>query len=146
MAKRAEYEIIACQYFVECQMSIAAIAKRLNISEKTLHNWKKIGNWDKKRAYFLKSQYSCNQSLYELLNLVVKKALDDFKMQDIMPDQKTLYFIMNMSDKLNKLKQFEKEEAKEKIEEINQNSEIDKDKTNNMDEMIKEFVKAVVGD
>lgn len=146
MAKRAEYEIIACQYFVECQMSIATIAKRLNISEKTLHNWKKAGNWDKKRACFLKSQYSCNQSLYELLNLVTKKALDDFKTQDIMPDQKTLYFIMNMSDKLSKLKQFEKEEAKEKIEEINkqENDNTIQNKANTQD-MIKEFFNVVIG-
>ncbi len=131
MSKKATYEILASQYYIEAQMSISTIAKRLNISEKTLHNWKKEAQWDKKRTAFLKSQYSTNQTLYELVHLVAKKALEDFKQEGIMPEQKTLYFIMNMADKLAKLKSYEDNRCNEALEttnnddkeEANQNSE-----------------------
>ncbi len=145
MAKKAIYEITASQYYIELQMSIAQIARRLNVSEKTLHEWKKQGEWDKKRNCFLKSQYSCNQSLYELLNLITKKALDDYKTQGIVPDQKTLYFIMNMSDKLSKLKQFESQTAQEKIEELNEHEKTSKEDSKNTDDMLKKFFDCVMG-
>lgn len=145
MSKKATYEILASQYFIEMQMSIAQIAKRLNISEKTLHTWKKDGDWDKKRCRFLKSQYSTNQSLYELLNLVTKKALDDFKLEGIMPEQKTLYFIMNMSDKLSKLKQFESDIAQEKIEQVKETEEKSND-VNKNDDALQKFFRQIIGE
>ena len=104
MTKKPEYEPIAAQYFVEMQMTVSQIAKRLDVSEKTIHNWKKAGGWEEKRKRYLKSQYSTNQTLYELLGAISKKALDDFRNEGIIPDQKTCYFIMAMTDKIAKLK------------------------------------------
>ena len=114
-------------------MSIAEIARRLNISEKTLHNWKKEGNWDAKRTQFLKSQYSTNQTLYELVHLIATKAVEDFKIDGTVPDQKTLYFISAMSDKLLKLKAYEQSQAEEKLEEINKNQAENKPEINKED-------------
>ena len=48
MTKKPEYEPIAAQYFVEMQMTVSQIAKRLDVSEKTIHNWKKAGGWEEK--------------------------------------------------------------------------------------------------
>lgn len=144
MTKKDEYEVIAAQYFIEMQMTAAQISKRLNLSEKTIHNWKKAGDWEQKRKRYLKSQYSTNQTLYELLHMVAKKALDDFKNEEIMPDQKTLYFIMAMTDKLHKLKAYENESAKEKIEEINSQKE-DKPEIKDNSELLDKFFKAVLG-
>lgn len=124
MAKSPEILILATQYYVECQMSVAQIAKRLNVSEKTLHNWKKENDWQSKRNRFLKSMYSTNQSLYELLHLVSQKAIDDYKTDGTMPDQKTLYFIMGMTDRLPKLKMYEKQEIQDKVEELNSSDEV----------------------
>lgn len=134
MSKKDSYIILASQLFIERQMSIAAIAKKLSISEKTLFNWKKEEEWDKKRTRYLKSMYSCNQNLYELLNLVTKKALDDFYADGSMPDQKTLYFIMNMASKLKDLKAFEENAAQEKIEEVQETSaqEVQKETADNV--------------
>lgn len=129
MAKSPEILILATQYYVECQMSITQIAKRLNISEKTLHTWKKENEWQGKRNRFLKSMYSTNQSLYELLHLVSQKAIDDYKADGTMPDQKTLYFIMGMTDRLPKLKMYEKQENKEKVEELNISDTVNNVKT-----------------
>lgn len=123
MAKSPEVLILATQYYVECQMSLAEISRRLTVSVRTLSDWKKENDWDNKRSRFLKSQYSTNQTLYELLHLLAKKAIDDFKEEGVLPDQKTLYFIMNMADKLPKLKSYERQEAQEKVEELNNSSE-----------------------
>lgn len=133
MSKKQTYEILASQYYIEAQMSISTISKRLNISEKTLFNWKKEGEWDKKRTSFLKSQYSCNQTLYELLHLVSKKALEDFYKDGSMPDQKTLYFIMNMTARLKDLKSFEQARADEAIKEVT--NESNKQENENKEEL-----------
>ena len=144
MAKSPEILIIATQYYVECQMSVAQIAKRLNVSEKTLHTWKKENDWQGKRNRFLKSMYSTNQSLYELLHLVSQKAIDDYKTDGTMPDQKTLYFIMGMTDRLPKLKMYEKQEIQEKVEELNATNN-EKENKINTDDMLQKFFNAITG-
>lgn len=144
MAKSPEILIIATQYYVECQMSVAQIAKRLNVSEKTLHTWKKENDWQGKRNRFLKSMYSTNQSLYELLHLVSQKAIDDYKTDGTMPDQKTLYFIMGMTDRLPKLKMYEKQEIQEKVEELNADNK-EKENKINTDDMLQKFFNAITG-
>ena len=107
MTKKDEYLILAEKYFVEDQLPVSVISKKLNITEKTLHNWKEKSDWQTKRKNFLKSQYNCYANLYDLLNRVVQKTLDEFNAEDKMPDGATLYFIKAMSDKLPKLKQLE---------------------------------------
>ncbi|MGN0015239.1 MAG: transposase [Candidatus Gastranaerophilaceae bacterium] len=144
MAKSPEILILATQYYVECQMSVAQIAKRLNVSEKTLHTWKKENDWQGKRNRFLKSMYSTNQSLYELLHLVSQKAIDDYKTDGTMPDQKTLYFIMGMTDRLPKLKMYEKQEIQEKVEELNATNN-EKENKINTDDMLQKFFNAITG-
>ena len=137
-------KLLASQYFIENQMSIAQIAKRLTISEKTLFNWKKADNWEDKRTSFLKTQYSTNQQLYELLHLVSAKALEDFKTEGAMPDQKTLYFIMNMTGKLKDLKAFEDRTAEEKAAELNQlSAEKQEEKKNHTDELLQKIFEAM---
>ena len=137
-------KLLASQYFIENQMSIAQISKRLTISEKTLFNWKKADDWETKRTRFLKLQYSTNQQLYELLHLVSAKALDDFKETQIMPDQKTLYFIMNMTGKLKDLKVFENQLAEEKAAELNQlSAEKQEENKNSTDELLQKIFEAM---
>ncbi len=142
MNKTPDLMITAGQYYIECRMSAAAISRRLNIPEETLYNWKNENNWDEKRNNYLKSQYSTNQTLYELLHLIAKKAIEDFKEEGILPDQKTLYFIMNMSSKLPKLKQYERQEAQEKLDELNSPEEQNKITS---DAMLQKFFDAVTG-
>ncbi len=145
MTKKPELIIIASQYYIECQMSVAEISRRLNVSEKTLHNWKNENNWNEKRSRFLKSQYSTNQTLYELLHLLAKKAIEDFKEEGVLPDQKTLYFIMSMADKLPKLKSYEKQEAQEKVEEITSQNKENEEQKINTEDMLQKFFNSVMG-
>lgn len=137
-------KLLASQYYIENQMSVTQIAKRLTISEKTLFNWKKEGNWEDRRTRYLKTQYSTNQTLYELLHLVATKAVEDYKLTGIIPDQKTLYFIMNMSGKLKELKSFENQTAEEKALELKElnNEKQEPDKTSQND-LLQKVLKAL---
>lgn len=117
MSKKEQYGMLAGQYYIESNMPISGIAKRLNINEKTLHNWKKEGEWDKKRAAFLHSKYSCHSALYELVNLLVKNAIEKYRTEGTLPEAKELYFIKDMADKLPKMKNFENNLAEEQIQE-----------------------------
>ena len=135
--------LLASQYYIENQMSVAQIAKRLTISEKTLFNWKKEDNWEEKRTRYLKTQYSTNQTLYELLHLVANKAVEDFKIDGTMPDQKTLYFIMNMAGKLKELKAFEAQTAQEKADELNTLNGEKEEHKNNADDVLAKIFEAM---
>lgn len=117
MAKKEQYGMLAEQYYVEHNMPISGIAKRLNINEKTLHSWKREGKWDEKRAKFLHSKYSCHSALYELVNLLVKNAIEKYKTEGVLPEAKELYFIKDMAEKLPKMKSFENNLAEEQIQE-----------------------------
>lgn len=118
MSKKEQYGKLAEQYYVENSMPISGIAKRLPINEKTLHNWKKAGKWDDKRTQFLHSQYSCYSSLYELVNLLVKNAIETYQTEGKLPEAKELYFIKDMAEKLPKLKAFENNLADEQIQQV----------------------------
>jgi len=144
MAIDESLKLLASQYFIENQMSIAQISKRLTISEKTLFNWKKAENWEDKRTRFLKLQYSTNQQLYKLLHLVTDKAVNDFELEGIVPDQKTMYFIMNMAGKLKDIKSFENQLAEEKAAELNQlSAEKQEENKNSTDELLQKIFEAM---
>lgn len=143
MGKRETYEPLARQYYVEAQVPISGIAKRLNITEKTLHSWKKEGNWDGQRAKFLHAQFSCYGSLYELVRLLAEDAKDKFVTTGELPDSKTVNFLRDTIKQLPNLKTFENTLALEKIEEVKEQEPQEKaDKTNTINEIDK-FLKGI---
>lgn len=111
MGKFEQYGAIAQQYFVEEQKPVSVIAKLLNLTEKTLHDWKKKGDWEQKRADFLKSKFNCYASLYELTNLITQDALNTYKTEGEKPDKTTISFLTRAIDKLPKMKQLEQIEV-----------------------------------
>lgn len=108
MGKKETYFILAEKYYVEEQQPISGIANRLNITEKTLHGWKKEGDWENKKMKFLQSQYSCYASLYELVNKMAVSVNEAYN-NGQKPDGSTLYSLTKLIDKLPKLKKFETE-------------------------------------
>ncbi len=130
MAKFEQYSPIAQQYFVEEQKPISVIAQQLNLTEKTLHDWKRKGNWEQKREDFLKSKYNCYASLYELTNLMAQKALEDYKEDGTTPDKATVNFLARAIDKLPKMKRLEQEE-------ISEQANSSKDKASNEETILK---------
>ncbi len=107
MGKKETYYGLAEKCFVEDQIPVSGIAKKFNLTEKTVHTWKKEGNWEEKKLKFLKSQYSCYSALYELVSKMIKKINDDYTETGKMPEGSVLYFVKSMVDKLPKLKKFE---------------------------------------
>lgn len=143
MAKKAQYEAIAKQYYVEMQMSIATIAKRLNITEKTLRDWKNEGEWEKERINFLNAQYKCYGSLYQLVYTLSNHALEEYKTTGSLPEAKNLSFIAKMADKLPKMKQFENtllDDAIKQVTEVEQREE----KEENLDVKIAKKINSVL--
>lgn len=139
MGKKEQYGMLAQQYYVESNMPICGIAKRLKINEKTLRNWKKEEKWEEKRANFLRSKFSCHSALYELLNLLVKNAIDTYKTEGSLPEAKELYFIKDMADKLSKMKDFENTLAEEQINKLSETQE----KTFDSSDIIKKIFDAM---
>lgn len=113
MGKFEQYAPLAQQYYVEQQKTIAAISKELNITEKTLHSWKKNNDWEQKKADFLKSKYNCFSALYELTNMIANDALNAYKIEGTAPDKATINFLAKAIDRLPKMKNIEAVEVSE---------------------------------
>ncbi len=143
MVKRDVYEPLARRYYVENQMPVSGIAKRLNITEKTLHNWRKTGNWDEQRTNFLRAQFSCYGSLYELVKLLSEDIKERFLAEGELADPKTLQFLTNMVDRLQKLKDFESTLALEQIDKLKERDKSGKEAVNNPLSEIDKFLKGL---
>ena len=85
MAKKDIYFPEAERLYVIEQMTINEIALRLPLNEKTVRNWKNIGNWEIKRKQYLKSKQSFHEELYEFSRKLmhsIKTDLDNGKKVD----------------------------------------------------------------
>lgn len=129
MGKFEDFGILAEKYYVEDQLPISTIARKLNLTDKTLHDWKKKGNWEDKKRDYLASQCSCNKNLYELVRLLTDKAVSDIRTEGIYPDSAALNFISKMADKLPKIKTFEENVVNELM---NANTSETEDKSEDM--------------
>lgn len=114
MGKFEDYGLLAEKYYVEEQLPISTIAKKLNLTDKTLHDWKNKNNWDDKRKDFLQSQFTCSAALQELVIHLVKDANAKIKMGEL-PEAATLNFIGKMAEKLPKLKAYDDMVINEKM-------------------------------
>lgn len=114
MGKFEDYGLLAEKYYVEEQLPISTIAKKLNLTDKTLHDWKTKNNWENKRKDFLQSQFTCSAALQELVIQLVKDANSKIKVGE-MPEAATLNFIGKMAEKLPKLKAFDDMVINEKM-------------------------------
>lgn len=129
MGKFEDFGILAEKYYVEDQLPISTIARKLNLTDKTLHDWKKKGNWEDKKRDYLASQCSCNKNLYELVRLLTDKAISDIRTDGVYPDAAALNFISKMADKLPKIKTFEENIVNELM---NANTSETEDKSEDM--------------
>lgn len=114
MAKKDQYFPIAESKFVEQQKCIETIAQELNISSKTLHKWKKEGDWENKREKFLAANTSTSAALIELTNLMVLDSLETYKKTGEKPDKETLNFIKSVIPRIMQAKTVETVVANEK--------------------------------
>ena len=124
MGKFEDYGLLAEKYFVEEQLPISRIGQKLDLTDKTLHEWKKKGNWEEKRKQFLQSQYTCYSALQELVMHLAKDTLQKVKSGEI-PEAATLNFIAKMSEKLPKIKQLDELLVNEKMQDSSEENDGD---------------------
>ena len=65
MAKVDVFGPEAERLYVMEQCSLAEIASRLGVAERSIRNWKERGGWDDKRRGYLASRQSFHEELYE---------------------------------------------------------------------------------
>lgn len=94
-------------YVIE-QLSLAEIARRIPISERTLRSWKEEGSWELKRSEHLRQKQSFHEELFEFTRELMRKVRDDMKSNKETPSGQ-LYTLTNLLGKIHKLKEYEDE-------------------------------------
>lgn len=113
MAKKQLYFAEAERLFVTEGCSLEEIAVQLNISTRTLQEWKSEGEWDRKRSVFLTNTHDSYSETISLLRKLLKRAherLDEGKEVDAT----TLNFIREFMPSRTKIKSPEEVAAEEK--------------------------------
>ncbi len=73
--KRAALYADAERLYVQDQLTLEAIAKKLGCSVRTLTSWKGEGNWEGKRNGFIDLETSLHSDLYRLAQLITRRNL-----------------------------------------------------------------------
>lgn len=77
MAKKHLYYDQAEQLYVVEQLTLREIADRLPVSERTIGDWSREGNWDDKRRQHIESRRMFHEELYSLGRKLIKAVNDD---------------------------------------------------------------------
>ena len=62
--KKDKYYEIAEKMYTEQFITVAGIAKRLGVNERTIKRWKKDGNWTEKRYQYLYKHTNSKDDIY----------------------------------------------------------------------------------
>lgn len=79
MAKKQLYFNEAERLYVVEQCTIAEIASRLRLGEKTVRIWKDDGDWENKRLQYLKSKSAFHEELYEFARKLMCSIKEDME-------------------------------------------------------------------
>ena len=93
--KKALYFHEAERLYVFQGLSCEEIAGILNISARTLYEWKKQGEWDKKRLDYLKSSQDIAGQIENLLRRAIREA-------DENPTPQNFYAVVQLLNALHK--------------------------------------------
>ena len=65
--------------FVYKLKAVETIANELNLSRKTVMNWKEKGDWDNKRKLYIKSKIAFHEELFEFARKIMKDITEDME-------------------------------------------------------------------
>ena len=74
---KSELKPKAKELYTIHQMSLADISRRLNISTRTLQNWKTEERWEETRAEISGSEKNCHAQLFELGEVMARRIKQD---------------------------------------------------------------------
>lgn len=118
MAKKHLYFNDAERLYVVEQCTIAEIASRLGLGEKTVRLWKEEGDWERKRAQFLKEKQSLAEELFVFARKLARSIMDDWDRGEKV-DTGRLYALARILPLILKTKEYEQSLQAGKKEELN---------------------------
>lgn len=128
----------AARLYIEEFMTLENIAKQLNVSERTLSRWKAEGNWDVKRAEYIKSKTTFHEDLYNFGKTLLDSIMTDMKNgKKIEPSR--MYTITKIMNMLKNVKTYE-----DKV--IAENCETERPKSGELSaDMVREIEEKILG-
>lgn len=106
MAKKQLYFSEAERLFVVEQMTIAEIASRLRLGEKTVRLWKEEGDWDVKKKQYIRSKEAFHGELYQFARKLMNSIREDIEKGE-KPDAGRLYAFTRLLPLITKVKDYE---------------------------------------
>jgi DNA-binding transcriptional regulator YiaG len=133
MAKKHLYYNEAERLYVAENMTIAEIANRLNLGEKTVRLWKEEGDWERKKLQFIKEKQSFAEELFVFARKLAKTIMEDWEKGEKV-DPGRLYALTRLIPLVIKTKDFESALESAKKDEIN------------IEEVIKQALSSALGE
>ena len=93
--------------YVEDLLTFEAIADRLDCSERTVRNWAKEGNWEKKRERHSSFQESLHQDAQDIALLLGQKIKEQLG-EGIEPSSHIMHSFARISTSLLKIRDYER--------------------------------------
>jgi hypothetical protein len=115
MAKKAQYFNEAERLYVVEQYTLAEIASRLRLAEKTVRTWKDEGDWETKRLQYMRSKQSFHEELYEFARKLMSSITADMAAGEKV-DTGRLYTLTRLLPMLTKVKDYEEVAARKETD------------------------------
>jgi len=106
VAKKQLYFNEAERLYVVEHCTIAEIASRLRLGEKTVRLWKDEGDWENKRIKHLKSKEAFHEELYEFARKLMKTIKEDMDNGEKV-DPGRMYAFTRLLPLITKVKDYE---------------------------------------
>lgn len=105
--KRVLLQDTAQRMYVEDLMTFEAIAKELDVSERSVREWAKMGNWDEKRKKFREFQENLHEDTREIVIFLAKKIKDQL-FAGIEPSRDLMNSYTKIAASLLRMRDYEK--------------------------------------
>ena len=92
--------------FVYKLKTVETIANELNLSRKTVMNWKEKGDWDNKRKFYIKSKIAFHEELFEFARKIMKDITEDMEKGNKI-DAGRMYAFCKLVPMFTKVKDYE---------------------------------------
>jgi hypothetical protein len=106
MAKKPEYYSEAQRLYVQERLTFEAIAQQLPVSDRSLREWAKEGEWVERREAFVEVQTQSHDKLHKMISLLIDRVNTSLENGED-PNPAQLNFIKGMAPSLVKLKEYE---------------------------------------
>jgi len=106
MSKKPELYPEAQRLYVQERLTFECIAQQLPVSDRTLREWARDGEWAERRAAFEEVQTKSHDKLHKMLGLLIDRACSAIE-EGKDPNPAQLNFIKGMAPSLVKLKAYE---------------------------------------